>query len=146
MRPGRSVTSILPSGANATSHGWTSPFWMTLVPSSGAAAAGGAGSINVARTVATTRTRRIKRHSRAAGPQRAAVDLPVLLVVGELQGQILVVRLEHCLDLLQVVPALARDPQLLTLDRRLHLQLAGLDELDHGLGLVAGDALDEADL
>src|ERR687898_2806993 len=61
MRPGRSVTNIVPSGAKATSHGITRPCWTTVAVGTGAAAAAGSGGPAVRATTATSSetTRRV---------------------------------------------------------------------------------------
>src|SRR5687768_12781842 len=74
-------------------------------------------------------------------PSRPAVAKPRLPVVGELHVDAEVAALQHLDDGLQVVPVLARDADLLPLDRGLDLELAVLDDLHDLPRLLRGDAL-----
>ncbi len=57
MRPGRSVTNIVPSGAKARSHGMTSPLWTTVAVGIGAAArAGSRGPVATSSTATSSET------------------------------------------------------------------------------------------
>src|SRR6185503_17150250 len=78
-------------------------------------------------------------------PRRPAVAKTRLPVVGELHVDAEVGVLQHLDDGLQVVPVLARDPDLLALDGGLDLELAALDDLHDFAGLLRGDALLQAD-
>src|SRR5919109_3110262 len=78
------------------------------------------------------------------GPGRNRHRWPLRLpVVGEAQGEALVALLEQGDRLLEVVLALAGDPELVALDLGLHLQAGLADGLGERLGLVLRDALEE---
>src|SRR5512132_1654776 len=64
-------------------------------------------------------------------------------VVGEPEGQALVALLEQGDGVLEVVLALAGDPELVALDLGMHLEAGLPDGLGQRLGLVLGDALEE---
>src|SRR6266496_5294255 len=66
---------------------------------------------------------------------RAGLASPV---VGELEGEAFVVVFEEGDGLLEVVPALARDAELVVLDLRLDLEAGLADGLGERLGLVLG--------
>src|SRR6266704_2348178 len=76
----------------------------------------------------------------AGQSSRAGLASPV---VGELEGEAFVVVFEEGDGLLEVVPALAGDTELVVLDLRLDLEAGLADGLGERLGLVLGDPLDE---
>jgi len=64
-----------------------------------------------------------------------------LAVVGELYGEVQVGRLDQCLNLLKVVPALAADPQLVALDLGAYVPWTLIaDELGDLLRILLADA------
>src|SRR6266511_943480 len=69
--------------------------------------------------------------------------LRTIRVVAELEGEAFVVVFEEGDGLLEVVPALDRDAELVVLDLRLDLEAGLADGLGERLGLVLGDPLDE---
>src|SRR5215831_21340667 len=69
----------------------------------------------------------------------------VSTVIRELQGKAELPSLEHRDDRLEVVLVAAGDPDLVRLDRRLHLELAVLDGFDDLLGLLRRDPLLDLD-
>src|SRR5579863_414624 len=77
----------------------------------------------------------------ARNTRRGALAMVISAVIHELDGIFQVHPFDERDDLLQVVFRLARDPQLVVLDLRSHLELLGLDGFDELLGAVFRDAL-----